>query len=255
MEDEISQISKLFKAVGHEARMEVLLALDKEPLSAKELAGTLKTSQTYIYKHLQRLMDANLITRDGKEFVLSAGGRIFINSIDGVKVVARYKDVWENRMLESIPTKLLRDMGLLLRAKSFHPAPEVITHLINLLSSSKNEVLAVVDQVPPKVMMRIVRDRIKKNVKFRLIVRAELSDMPGYLADLTGSALEMRTIKSEYFTMGAIVVDNRDAGILFLDAHGNFDWNHGLYSNDIEFVEWAKKIFQYMYAQGDAVKW
>ncbi|ADH92238.1 ArsR family transcriptional regulator [Arcanobacterium haemolyticum] len=69
----LPQAAELFKALGNESRLELLVLLDKEPLGVSALAELANMSQPLVSQHLRTLRAVGLVTatRHGKEMIYS----------------------------------------------------------------------------------------------------------------------------------------------------------------------------------------
>ncbi|MDY6965928.1 MAG: ArsR family transcriptional regulator [Halobacteriota archaeon] len=245
-------ISQLFKASGHKARIEIISSLEEDNKSAKDLARILDTSQAYVYKHLRILSEEGLIKRVEEGFALSASGKIFVNSFGTIEVITRYRHIWENHKIDGIPTDLLIEIGVIRNAELISPAHEVLSRFIEMVERAKDVILIAVHQ-PPRIMYPTIHERVKEGVKRHLLLRFLPPDLSEFLPlwiKGDGDA-ELRVGSEKEIHMGAFIVDNNEAGIIFADSQGFLDWNFGLCGTEPEFVSWVEKNFWEMYGKAE----
>jgi len=63
------------------------------------------------------------------------------------------------------------------------------------------------------------------------------------------NGLEVNAIAMDDIYMGLMIVDDKEAGVMFPDTRGALDWNFGLGGTDATFISWVEKNFWNMYEQ------
>jgi predicted transcriptional regulator len=194
-----------------------------------------------------------LIRRDGKNLVLSASGRIFVNLIDGFEVLAKYKGFWEGHSIDGIPADMLKDLRVLKNTELVHPAYEVINKAIETISTAEERILITVDK-PVKMAIPTLHEVVDKGVEAYLVgttVPPEFSEL-GMHALMEHENVKIRITPDIY--MGVSVLDNREAGMILPDLQGSLDWNYAIYGKDPEFITWVERAFWNMYKKGEVLK-
>ena len=263
--------SQLFKVSSHEARIEILKILKEDDKTAKDLAELLDISEQYMHRHLNRLGEEGLVKKDQKNFLLSSSGKIFLNSIKGVEVIAKYNDFWNNHSLSGFPEGLIDGIATLKNTELISPAPRVFNKVITMYLNSNNRILTAADRVPRFLIPTIFEVIEGGGIElFSLIRGLSPGEKSRYWHEflnsdklkttpiekgrhqnrfLQGFKLQ-RTIPIENFYMGITIVDDKEAGIIFPDNKGSLDWNCAIYGKDPDFISWAEKNFWYMYEKG-----
>ncbi|MDY6965485.1 MAG: ArsR family transcriptional regulator [Halobacteriota archaeon] len=257
MENLYEVTSQLFKVSCHRARIEILKALEEGDRSAKDLSELLDASETYAHKHLHRLREEGLIRKDGKNFALSSSGMIFINSLDGIEVVGRYKSLWESHSIENVPGDLLKEMRVFNGTELIRSAPRVLEKISSATSVSSERLLFSTDRMP-RLLGTSPRDMVKDLLKvggegFWLIgpVPHFLSKHPNLRLPL---GLEVRIAPMDNIYMGILVIDDKEACVIFPDEKGSLDWDYAIYGTDPDFISWAEKSFWNMYEKGEDIR-
>lgn len=273
MDDLCKLTSKLFKVSGHETRIEILKILKEEDKTAKSLAKLLDISEQYMHRHLNRLSEEGLIKKDQKNFLLSSSGRIFLNSLRGIEVIAKYNDFWGDHSLLGFPESLIDGIATLKNTELISSAPKVLNKIITQTSNSNKRILAATDRVPRFLVPNIFEVIEGRGIEVYSLIRDLPPDQKSrYWHEFLNSA-EMKTIpieKDRYrnkflqvfklqrstpienLYMGIFIVDDKEAGIIFPDNKGSLDWDYAICGKDQDFISWAEKNFWYMYEKGKA---
>lgn len=245
-------IFQLIKASGHSVRIKILKTLEKDAKTAKDLAKLMGASETYVHQHLNRLSGAGLIKKDGKCFCLSTVGKVFINSLDGIEVVGKYKDLWESHSVEKVPVDLLKEMRVFINTELIISAPKVIRNFYKEVSNTQKRFLIATDRVPI-IEETSFRGVIEKEVEiFGLIghVPRFQSLHPNYRIPPN---VEVRTTSNENIYRGVLIIDDKEDSVIFPDNEGSLDWNYAIFGKDPDFVSWAEKNFWYMHEKGESL--
>lgn len=244
--DNFEQMSCFFKASGHGARLELLKDLKEiKEATARDLSDLLDVSQTYTHRHLQILIENGLVKKEGKLFVLSTIGKIFVNSLGSAEVITMYEDFWESHDVSRIPEKLIEEFFVLKNTKLANPAPIVLETILSTALKAESRVLAVSDRIP-RIAVPTFRKIMKEGIEVHLLA-GDISHGGSTREYLKINGLEVNTIKMEDIYMGLMIIDNREAGVMFPDTRGALDWNFGLGGTDPSFISWVEKNFWNMY--------
>ena len=249
--------SQLFKASSHKARIEILKSLEKYDKSAKDLAKILKASDTYVHKHLHRLSEEGLIKKDGKQFALSSSGRIFINSLDGIEVVGKYRGLWENHRIDNVPVDLLKEMKVFRNTELIRSAPRVLEKISSATSDSEKRLLFSTDRMP-RLVRTSPKDMFMELVKSGSKGFWLMGPVPHFQKRHPNlrlpPGLEVRITPMDNIYMGVLVIDDKEASVIFPDNRGSLDWDYAIYGTDPGFISWAEKNFWNMYERGADIR-
>lgn len=244
-------ISKIFKISSHEARLALLKALNEDDRTANDLSKLLKTTQVYTHRHLQILVEGDLVEKKERFFSISTIGKIFVNSLGWVEVISKYNDYWNGHNLSKFPDELLEGLYVLKNTRPIGPAPRIIDKLLEMVSNSKKQIMGVADRLP-----EIAINEILKTVEKQAELYALMGDTPS-TRKLLNEEIEIpknakvRLTDVENMYMGILIVDDEEAGIIFPGKNGPLDWNHGIIGKDPDYIAWVKECFWEMYNKGN----
>ena len=70
----LKELSEMFKALGHETRIQILehLRTPSQPVSPGAISSSIKVDYEVVHYHCEKLRDAGLIVREGKSHPLYA---------------------------------------------------------------------------------------------------------------------------------------------------------------------------------------
>lgn len=244
----LQEMASVFKAFSHEARLNLLIYLNEEDKTAKDLSELLKTTQTYVHRHLQIMIAEGLVEKEGRFFSLSTAGKIFVNSIGWLEVITKYNRFWENHSIYKIPENLIRDVAVLKHAKLISPAPRVIKKTLMMISKANKRILAISDRLP-----EIGAPAIEKSIENGLQEAYALAaDIPPnfksfHRAKNLPPIFKSRITNIENIYLGILIIDEKEACVLFPDHTGLLDWNYSMIGKDPSFISWVEKNFWEMY--------
>ncbi|MDY6931384.1 MAG: helix-turn-helix domain-containing protein [Halobacteriota archaeon] len=243
MSDLSEETSQLFKASGHRSRIEILKILVEDPKTAKEIAEQMGYAETYVHKHLHRLTEEDLIRKENKYFTLSTCGKIFVNSLDGIEVVGKYKEVWGEHDIGGVPQEILRDIRSLRGTDLISSAPNVLVKFNNMALNAKKKILFAANQIP--MMEEIINKGIfDKRVDITLLISLIEPDLLNdYSNNDDYSNLDILTTNMDNIYMGVLVIDDGEAGVIFQDKRGSLDWDYAILGRESKFISWAEKNF------------
>lgn len=243
MSDLSEETSQLFKASSHRSRVEILKILMGTSKAAKEMSKQMGYTETYVHKHLHRLLEEDLVKKEGKYFTLSTSGKIFVNSLDGIEVVGKYKEVWEEHDIGGIPLEILRDIRSLRGTDLISSAPNVLMKFNNMALNAKKKILFAANQIP--MMEEILNKGIfDKGVDITILIgpiEPEILNKYNNKDDSSNLDIFMTHIDNIY--MGVLVIDDGEAGVIFQDKRGSLDWDYAILGRESKFISWAEKNF------------
>ncbi|MDY6958108.1 MAG: ArsR family transcriptional regulator [Halobacteriota archaeon] len=253
MDDLCEATSRLLKVSGHKARIEILKSLNKSQKPARELAEQLGVSETYVHQHLNKLSEEDLITKEGKFFSLSTSGRIFFGSLDMMEVVGKYKRLWDSHSIEKIPPEYIKDMKVFRDTELINSAPKVIEKFYSVASYTDERLLIATDRVP--MMQETAFNEMFKNEVQIYRLLGSIPYFQSMRSDLKlPQGLEVRIAPMDRIYLGILIIDNKEAGVIFPDNKGLLDWNNMVCGKDPEFISWVEKNFWDMFKRAEDIR-
>ena len=249
--DSLQDMASVFKTFGHEARLQILILLDEGDKTAKGLSELLDTSQTYIHRHIQIMVESGLIEKNGKNFCLSTNGKVSVNLLSSLELITKYDNYWENHNLKKIPEYLIEDIEVLKKANLISPAPRVIEKIIETIKKANGNILSVSDRSAVITYSTVV-EKIRSGVEFHVLSGLTLPNFKKKYSKIGPShSIEVRKMAIEDIYMGLLIVDGKEAGVIFPDNSGSLDWNYAFISKDKNFIYWVEKNFWEMYEKAE----
>ena len=247
--------SQLFKVSSHSARIEILKTLERSNKSTKDLAKLLDIPEANTHKHIHRLSEEGLIKKDGKNFTLSSSGRIFVNLLlDGIEVVEKYRGLWESHSIDRVPVDLLRDMKVFRDTELIRSAPIVLEKNFKAAVKTQKRLLIATD----RLFTRVTETEVNKMIEKKLEVFMIIGHIPHFQSQNPNIQLppgvEIRIAPMDNIYMGTVIVDDKEAGVIFPDNKGSLDWDYGIYGKDPDFISWAEKNFWNMFKKGEDIR-
>ena len=108
----MERLSNLFFELSHEDRLEILNMLIDKPLKLTQIASNMGNSSQESYRHLSRLVDAWLVTKnpDGNYMITPYGSQV-MNLVPGYEFLTEHSVYFVTRDLTLIPSELTMRIG------------------------------------------------------------------------------------------------------------------------------------------------
>ncbi len=226
-------IINIIKELGRENRVLILENL-KDYKNASEIKKVLKSngiSKPYITisRYIESLKSAGLIEKDKGVFRLTSIGQltvIFIKKFNNhLNIITKHKEFFDRHSLLALPDTFYNNFHLLEKGKLIEDPLSLSIIILEKLKKAKKTKIAV-----PKVEKELF-NYIKKIKDIEIISDKNIDNKSGVL-------------------LGVMIVDKSFACLFFPYMDGSLDMTSAFVSSDIEFIEWAERIFQSYQREG-----
>lgn len=239
----LEKLCKLLFELSSCERINVMLELQKQRLKLSHVSKKLDMTVTEASRHLQRLSEARLIQKDAEGlYGLTTFGVLTLSLLSGLGFVSRYRDYFMEYDISRIPYEFINRIGELgeggLGADTFRNIHETE----KMFQEAREYVWILSDQI----LMSggpIVGERVKSDVKLRVILPESLLPPPGYKPILPPSpgGFQRRVLpKVEVI----IVMTEKVATFCLPNQSGKIDYT-GFGGSDPKFHKWCKDLFLY----------
>ena len=246
-----------FLELSSEQRLQIVLRLlenrSKISVMAKELGATMPE----VYRNFERLVKADIIRKNSDDYYsLTPYGKMLCSQIPAMVFVSTNKNYFKNHDFGNIPTKFVQRMGALASGKYYKGFTRVIEKWREICENA-NEYLYDILYEEPLELMEPVVNKAKKGVKINSIFspssiipkdRKQIADKLG-VKKLVEDGLIERKIKDGLQVV--VVLNEKEACVMFPTANGETDMSGTFYSNDPSFHEWCLDYFRYCWHGSD----
>jgi len=229
MEDLYDTAADHFLELASPQRLKILFSLLYKKSTITSLAKDLNSTKQEVHRNFRRLEDRDLIEKD----------------IDG-----NYHD------FGGVPSKFIMRSGQLATGKHIKGVVKILEQWKQIYKNANEYIYEVLYEVPLDLIEPLVK-RIKQGIKFNYVFsksaitpkgRKELLKKLGF-DKLIEKGLVERKMDEKVFTV--IVLNEKEACVLFPNKQGEPDMSEMFYGNDPMFHEWCLDYFRYCWYGSD----
>lgn len=244
-------ISALFFELANVDRLEILAELRKEPLKLTNISKKLKLTVQETSRHLQRLSEANLLTKmvDGTYHLTNYGENI-LSLLPAFEFLIEHQQYFVTHQISHIPGELLSRIGDLNGCKLLDNPVNAFQYVNTIIEDAKDYISFVADQVPSG-SIPLIEAAVKRGVIMQFLMPEELGRpnipdlyLPHYDPD-DQKRLNLGRTKSIDF-VGTI--SERAAVIGFPTLDGKMDYS-AFYAESEIALRWCRDLFLHYWNQ------
>jgi predicted transcriptional regulator len=211
-----------------------------------------------VHRNINRLQDAGLIEKDPDGvFSLTTFGNTIIKQIPTFNYLSKYKEYFSEHILGELPIKFIMRLGALDKCEHIKGIVAILERWKDIYRQADQYICEIVPQVPIDLIEPAVTRVKEKAVKYSYVFpknviipkgRKELLKKFGHNELLTKGAIERRMVES---VQVAVILNERQASVLFPTQKGETDMNMMFFSHDPVFHEWCIDYFRYRWYGSD----
>jgi len=249
-------------------RVQILICLNEGLQTMSELKKEIGISSSTISHNLSNLEKKKITTKNGEKYALSPLGHIItLNLIENIKTtsaVTKFRRLWLNHDLTSIPPELIKKIGDLHKACLIEAESEEIYKphetYEQILQNSK-----YVKGVSPIFRFSYIdlyRNLVENDIDIELILTKDIISKT--LSGIDSKSLEylqdfMSQKKVKFWIIDANVkaaftVTDKYLSLGLFHEDGDYDHTRDLISDDHDAVTWGNQLFEYYRDQAEKFK-
>ena len=240
----IQGLDKLFFELASESRLNILFELQAGGLRMQEIARRLKITDTETSRQLLRLSEASLIQKqpDGT-YSVTQYGKLLLQFSHSFEFALKFKQSLLTRDIWRLPRPFIDRLGELSQTNSAIGTIEVLNCVESLISEAEKFLLCIVDR-PIHVINAKAIEKIKKGLTMKAMFEERNLQYFQKIPETKGR-LEKKVIDQIPATL---LISEKSAVIDLVSIDAREDI--ALYGSDLEFMEWAKDLFDYYWVRG-----
>jgi predicted transcriptional regulator len=231
--------------VASEDRLKILALLKEGASRLTEIAKKLSATDPEASRHLSRLSKAGLVARtaDGT-YTLTPLGRLACEILPAFEILAIRREYLLSHDLSSIPSEFLRRIGELVEHRYLDHLDEVLG-LAQEVTAGATEYVWILTDRPVPLEHKHPRPG---SLSVRCIIPRSFDEATLSLLrqNWPGANLELAYLEA---IPAAMVLNERQAGILFHGLDRRIDWNGGLSGGSAAFHGWCRDLFEELWAR------
>lgn len=257
--DKYEIVSSNFLELASEQRLKILSSLNQKPYRVSVLAKKLDVTSQEIHRNLDRLSNTGFVRKGIDEhFHITVIGNIMLSQMPLMFFVSKNQKYFSNHAIDVLPTKFSRRLGVLENCEHVKGVTNVLDTWKKIYKNSKDYVCDILNESPVD-MDKILINRIKKGVRYRHIFSSDITehvDRPedlktlGYYDLIKQNKIERKEIKT---SNTILILNEKEAGIIFPTNNGEPDLRHMFYGNNPLFQDWCLDYFEFYWKKAKKV--
>jgi predicted transcriptional regulator len=258
MKDHYENTADDFLELASEQRLRILFKLLAKRSKVTEVAKEFGATKQEIHRNFERLVKADLIYKDEEGYYnLTVYGNTICSQVPDFVFVSQNRKYFKNHNFGDIPIKFVQRIGALAGSQHVKGFSNVLEQWKSIYKNADQYIYEILSEVPLDTIKHLV-ERIKKGVKFQYILsesaivpkgRKELLEKSGFKKLIEKGFVER---KMRNTVQVSIILNEKEAMIMFPNLEGESDMREVFYSQDSLFHEWCLDYFRYCWYDSDA---
>jgi predicted transcriptional regulator len=237
----------LFFEFSHEDRVRILLEVDKGPLKLSHLSEKLNLKVQETARHLSRLTEAKLISRDvDGNYRPTPYGDHVLRLLPGFDFLRRNREYFTTHRSAHLPIEFVSRIGELNMCKFTDNVMAAYQEVRSIYEEAQEYIWGLSDQITP-YSPPFIESAMKRGVKVRFLLLEDMVFPSGFepLAFIPGR-IEHKTLDKLDIGM---VVSEKKATIVFPTSEGKLDPSMAFISTDSTSKRWVSDLFEFYWAK------
>ena len=248
---------KTFFELASEQRLAIIFRLNEKSAKISQLAKDLDITMQEAHRNVSRLQGAGLIEKDPEGiFSLTTFGNTITKQIPTFNYLSKHKEYFSEHILGELPIKFIMRLGALDKCEFVKGVVAILERWKDIYREAEEYFYEIVPQVPIDLIEPAV-SRVKQGMKYSYVLpkdviipkgRKDLLKKLGHNELLNKGAIQRRMVES---VKVAVILNEKQAAVLFPTQKGETDMNMIFYSIDRVFHEWCLDYFRYRWYGSD----
>jgi predicted transcriptional regulator len=242
------EISKVLFELASNRRATILFEVKKKNLKMQQIAETLDMTATETFRHLQRLSEADLLTKNSDgSYGITSLGNLAISMLTGFNFILNNRKYFLEHDPSFLPYELVNRLGELSLGEFTGGVLASFNRVRQMVFGAEEYIYVIADQVDSS-HLQMTNEKVAKGMKFKFLMQKDLAKMHVFDPDFD-PLKERRYIER----VNAVTLINEKEAFFALRANGGTIDYIGFCSTDEKFRKWCLDLFEYYW--GRAERW
>ncbi|KEQ56517.1 transcriptional regulator protein-like protein [Marine Group I thaumarchaeote SCGC AAA799-E16] len=260
MADLIDEAADYVLELASSQRLSILIGLLTKQSTPTAFAKSIDSTKQEVHRNFSRLEKAGLIKKNiGGTYSLTTFGQVVCTQVPSLVFLSQNRKYFEEHNFGDVPHKFQMRCGQLANAQYVKGVSKVLETWKSIYKNSNEYIYEILSEVPLDLIEPLVK-RVKKGVKFNYIFSESAVVPKGRKAllkklgfdKLMEKGLIERKMEKDVKTV--VVLNEKEACLMFPTLDGESDISEMLYSGDPMFHEWCLDYFRYCWYGSDIFK-
>ena len=249
--------AKEFLELASDQRLSILFTLRTKKIKVSAMARELDATIQQVHKNFERLTHANMITKDKDGYYhLTTFGETICTQIPSLVFLSQNMKYFTDHSFGSVPEKFVQRIGALVNGQYIKGVTKVLDYWKAIFKNANEYIHGIISEEVLDHIEPIV-DKVKNGVKVSSIFsesaiipkgRKELLEKLGFRKFVEKGLVERKMRKD---VKAVVVLNEKDACVMFPRIDGEPDMSNMFYSSDPLFHEWCLDYFRYCWYGSD----
>jgi len=242
-----------FLELASEQRLGILLKLLEEKSKISTIAKEIGATVPEVYRNFERLTKADLVMKDADGcYELTTYGKTICSLVPSLRFVSQNRKYFKNHDFGDLPQKFIQRIGALEKGQYVKGFVKVLEQWKEIYKNSDEYICNILSEVHYSAdLIEPIVGKVKKGVKLNSILsesaiipkeRKQIIEKLGLKKLMETGRIE-RKMKKDVKVV--LVLNEKEACVMFPTIDGEGDLSEMFYSNDPLFHEWCIDYFKY----------
>lgn len=257
MSDIIDETADYILDLASPQRLSILFKLLTTDLTPTTFAKEIDATKQEVHRNFTRLQESGLIKKQvSGKYTLTTFGETLCTQVPSLVFLSQNKKYFDEHNFGEIPHKFRMRCGQLANGRHVKGISKVLEQWKSIYKNSNEYIYEVLSEVPLDLIEPLVK-QVKKGVKFNYIFsksvvvpkgRKELLKKLGFDKLVAKGFVERKMAEN---VQTVLVLNEKEACIMFPSNDGESDLSEMFYSDDTMFHEWCLDYFRYCWYGSD----
>ena len=257
MSDLIDKTANYVLDLASPQRLNILFKLLSNDSTPTEIAKELESTKQEVHRNFMRLEESGLIEKKNNgKYSTTAFGESVCTQVPTIVFFSQNQKYFEEHTFGNIPYKFKLRCGQLATSQHIKGISKVLEQWKSIYKNSDKYIYEILSEAPLDLIEPLVK-QIKKGIKFQYIFsestvvpkgRKALLKKLGFDNLIEKGFIERKMTKN---VQTIIVLNEKEACVLFPTKNGESDLTEMFYSDDSMFHEWCLDYFRFCWYGSD----
>jgi len=257
MADLIDKTANYVLDLASPQRLNILFKLLSKDSTPTEIAKELESTKQEVHRNFIRLEESGLIEKKNNgKYSTTTFGETVCTQVPTIVFFSQNRKYFEEHTFVDIPYKFKIRCGQLAVSQHVKGISKVLEQWKTIYKNSKEYIYEILSEAPLDLIEPLVK-QIKKGIKFQYIFsestvvpkgRKDLLKKLGFNNLIEKGLIERKMAKN---VQTVIVLNEKEACVLFPKNDGESDLTEMFYSDDPMFHEWCLDYFRFCWYGSD----
>jgi len=249
--------AKDFLELASNQRLAIIFRLLEKKSKVSTMAKELDSTTQEISRNFDRLVSSGLITKDIDGFYhLTTFGELICTQVPSLAFLSEYRDYFEKHNFGDLSMKFIQRIGALENGQFIKGFVKVQETWRQIYKNADEYICNILTELPLE-LIELGAEKIREGVK-KSVILSESTVVPKGRKDLV-EKLDIRNLvqegklerKMKKNVQIIVVLNEKEACVLFPTIDGEADLSQTFYSDDEKFHEWCLDYFRYCWHGSD----